>query len=62
MEDVLEKRIKSIEKKIEEQTENIQNAKSLYEDETRLRKIIADNILPIITVSKENMVTNFHKI
>ena len=62
MEDVLEKRIKNIEKKIEEQTENIQNAKSLYEDETRLRKIIADNILPIITVSKENMVTNFHKI
>ena len=51
-----------IEKQLTDYNKKLLNAETIYQDETRMRKIIQEQFLPIITVSKENMITNCYKV
>lgn len=46
---------------MEELTKRMENMSGLYKDEIRMRKIIYEQLSPVIAIAKENMVTNCMK-
>jgi hypothetical protein len=41
--------------------ENLELSQTIYNDETRMRKIITDQLGPLFIIAKENMLTNAMK-
>lgn len=50
-----------IDEEIDNFKKDVQYKNELYNDETRMRAIINENIIPIVNIAKENMLTNVMK-
>lgn len=54
-------RAKEIDRKVAEVIETLESKGNLFSSDIQLKKFMADMVMPVITVAKENMVTNVYK-
>jgi len=54
-------RINAINSQLKEFNERLERSETVYNDETRMRKIVQDIVMPVVLVAKENALTNCYK-
>lgn len=54
-------RIKQIDEEVEKFQKELLNTAGLFQDECKMRKVVYDHLYPIVSIAKENMVTNCRK-
>ena len=57
----IESRLEKIDEEIEEFKKEVRFKNELYQDESRMRSIIMEHLMPIVNIAKENMITNCNK-
>ena len=54
-------RLQQIDEEVERFKQNLEDMSGLFKDESQMRKIIYEQLYPIVAIAKENMLTNCRK-